>query len=59
MPKKQDHEFIKLRGVAGVSVCKRCDIKMYKIKGLPTILARNGVIDNSDTKYNCFKLSKK
>lgn len=59
MPKKQDHEFSKLRGVAGVSVCKRCGIKMYKIQGLPTILARNGEIDNSDTKYNCFKLSKK
>jgi hypothetical protein len=58
MAKAKKHIWKKIRGVPGVYSCARCHMKKYIGKGHAPMYARDGVVDNSPTKHNCFILSK-
>lgn len=52
------HLWEPIHDIIGAKRCRRCGMTRFKIPGRKAIYAREGVVDNSDTKQNCFILSK-
>lgn len=58
MPTVKMHLWEDIKDIQGAKKCKRCGLMRFKILGRKAIYARNGDVDNSPTKQNCFILSK-
>lgn len=52
------HQWEPIKDIIGAKKCRRCGMTRFKIPGRKAIYAREGFVDNSDTKQNCFILSK-
>lgn len=58
MPVAKMHLWEPIKDIQGTSKCKRCGMTRFKIPGRKAIYARAGHVDESNTKKNCFILSK-
>lgn len=58
MPVVKMHQWEPVKDIQGASKCSRCGMVRIQIPGCRPIYSRDGQIDNSRTKQNCFLLSK-
>lgn len=52
------HLWEPVKDIQGAQKCRRCGMIRLKIPGKKAIYSREGFVDNSPTKQNCFILSK-
>jgi len=59
MPKRKSHIWQKIKGVPGTYKCQRCGMLKYRTpEGKDIYPRQDGRLDRSNTKHNCFILSK-
>lgn len=58
MPVVKMHQWEPIPDIIGAKRCKHCGMLRFKMPGTKAIYARDGRVDETPTKQNCFILSK-